>query len=77
VTPKQVDALRRELLIGAAASRKLAVALTIAWAQLTDDRFSGSKSSTNSAVADGVQKETGPTALSILEGPDAGEYPFE
>jgi len=38
----QVDSLRRELLIASAAARKLSVALSIAWAELTNLRFSNS-----------------------------------
>jgi len=41
VTDDQVDALRRELLIASSAARKLSTALAIAWAQLTETRFSG------------------------------------
>jgi len=60
MTNAELDALRRELLIAAAASRKLATALTIAWAGLTDTRFSSSKSVTRGdAPADAQKKERG------------------
>jgi len=58
MTSAELDALRRELLIAAQASRKLSVALSIAWAQLTDKRFGSSKSVTRGdAPADEQKKE--------------------
>jgi len=60
MTNAELDALRRELLIASAASRKLATALAIAWAQLTDQRFGSSKSVTRGdAPADEQKKERG------------------
>jgi len=60
MTSEDIDKLRRELLIAATSARKLSVALSIAWAQLTDVRFSGSKSVTRGdAPADEQKKERG------------------
>jgi len=59
VTDEQVDHLRRELLIAATAARKLSVALSIAWAQLTDAKFSGRISATPGDAADAERKKSG------------------
>ena len=60
MTPKEVDALRRELLIAANAARKLAKALTIAWAVLTDSRGFSSKSATRGDAPGAAQEQNGP-----------------
>jgi len=60
VTDEQVDQLRRELLIAATASRKLATALSIAWAQLTDERFSSPIRGPRSTAAAAAQKKNSP-----------------
>ncbi len=46
MTEQQIDALRRELKIAAAAARKLSIALEISWAVLTQARGFASKSVT-------------------------------
>jgi len=72
VTPKQIDALRRELLIGSRAARKLSNALAIAWAQLTENRFSDPMGGDEKGVGpDGQQKQDGGVEppLPFLEDP--------
>jgi len=55
----QVDLLRRELLIAATAARKLSMALSIAWAELTKVRFSNSLRTNEKGVgpADETEKD--------------------
>jgi len=60
MTSKEVDELRRELLIAAAAARKLSVALSIAWAQLTDARFGVPLGGTPRDEPGGAQKKNCP-----------------
>ena len=57
MTAQEIDALRRELLIAAAAARKLSVALNIAWAELTNVRFSNSLRPNERAMAPADDKD--------------------
>ena len=73
MTDRQVDLLWRELLIGAEASRKLSIALRLAWAQLTDSREGPSVRSSEKAVSPvPIKNKDGPQAL-----PMSLEDPFE
>ena len=74
MTDRQVDLLRRELLIGAEVSRKLSIALRLAWAQLTDSREGPSVRSSEKAVSPvPIKNRNGPQGLPFL----IQEDPFE
>jgi len=62
VTELDIDKLRRELLIASSAARKLSVALSIAWAELTNVRFSGSLRNNETGVRPDAHKEKDSTA---------------
>ena len=74
MTRKQIDLLRRELLIGAEASRKLSIALRLAWAHLTDEREKTSVRSDDKGMSPvPIKNRNGPQALPF----QIPEDPFE